>query len=175
MTEVRDAGPADIAAITRIYRQSVECGTASFELVAPSKQDMQHRFEAIRADGYPFIVAVNGEGSVVGYAYASAHNARPAYCWSVQDSIYLDKNARGRGVGKLLLLTLIERCEALGFRQMIATIGGPEPASVALHRALGFVHIGTLSGAGSKFGRWLDTAIMQRTLGDGTNSDPDQV
>ncbi|KQV35905.1 MULTISPECIES: GNAT family N-acetyltransferase [unclassified Rhizobium] len=170
---LRDASLSDIPAISAIYRESVLNGVASYEIDPPSEADMAGRFSSIVASGYPYIAAVDADGALLGYAYASAFRTRPAYRFLVEDSIYLAPEARGRGVGKALLTELIARCTALGFRQMVAVIGGAHPASVALHRALGFAESGTLKGAGYKHGRWLDTALMQLELGDGLRTEPE--
>ncbi|MGF9694889.1 N-acetyltransferase family protein [Rhizobium sp. 0TCS1.26] len=170
---LRDATPADLPAITEIYRDSVLNGTASYEITPPDMTEMQARFAAIVDKRYPYIAAVDADGTLLGYAYASAFRTRPAYRWLVEDSIYLAPEARGRGLGKALLRELIERCTVLGFRQMAAVIGGASPASCALHAGLGFEMVGTMKGTGFKHGRWLDTVFMQRALGDGTTSEPD--
>lgn len=163
---IRDATPADLPAITKIYRGCVETGVATYELAAPGEEEMRRRFEAIRKRGCPYLAAEE-QDVVLGYAYASAFRDRPAYSWLVEDSIYLAEGARGRGVGRALLDQLLERCTALGFRQMVAVIGGAHPASVGVHRAAGFAMIGCMPGTGYKFGRWLDTVIMQKPLGEG--------
>ncbi|CDZ40011.1 GNAT family N-acetyltransferase [Neorhizobium galegae] len=170
---LRDASPADLPTITDIYRDSVLNGTASYELTPPDQAEMTARFEAIRAKGYPYIAAEQEDGTLLGYAYASAFRTRPAYRWLVEDSIYLAPEARGKGVGKALLKELVVRCEALGFRQMVAVIGGASPASVGLHRGLGFELTGTLKGTGFKHGKWQDTVLMQVSLGEGNETDPD--
>lgn len=170
---LREASLADLDAITAIYREAVLNGVASYEITPPDASTMAMRLEAVRDQGYPYIAAVSDEGVLLGYAYASAFRTRPAYRWMVEDSIYLAPEARGRGIGTLLLAELIGRCTALGFRQMVAVIGGAHPASIALHRTLGFAETGLLKGTGYKFGRWLDTMMMQRPLGDGTTTDPD--
>ncbi|WP_105374447.1 GNAT family N-acetyltransferase [Neorhizobium huautlense] len=170
---IRDASPSDLPVITEIYRDSVLNGTASYEIVPPDQVEMTSRFEAIKAKGYPYITAEGENGALLGYAYASAFRTRPAYRWLVEDSIYLAPEARGRGVGKALLKELLIRCEALGFRQMIAVIGGASPASVAVHASLGFEMTGTLKGTGFKHGKWLDTVLMQISLGEGKETDPD--
>ncbi|TWF50216.1 GNAT family N-acetyltransferase [Neorhizobium alkalisoli] len=170
---LEDATAADIAAITEIYRDSVLTGTASYEITPPDEAEMASRFEAITAKGYPYIAARDEDGALLGYAYASAFRTRPAYRWLVEDSIYLAPAARGRGVGKALLKELLVRCEALGFRQMVAVIGGASPASVGVHKSLGFEMTGTLKGTGFKHGKWLDTVLMQIELGDGKATDPD--
>lgn len=170
---LRDATSADLPSITEIYRDSVLNGTASYEITPPDQAEMTSRFQAIREKDYPYIAADGEDGALLGYAYASAFRTRPAYRWLVEDSIYLAPAARGRGVGKALLQELLVRCEALGFRQMVAVIGGASPASVALHRGLGFELTGTLKGTGFKHGKWLDTVLMQIALGDGRETEPD--
>jgi phosphinothricin acetyltransferase len=170
---LRDATPADLPAITDIYRDSVLNGSASYEITPPDLAEMTSRFHAIRDKGYPYIAAEAEDGTLLGYAYASAFRTRPAYRWLVEDSIYLAPEARGRGVGKALLKQLLLRCEALGFRQMAAVIGGASPASVAVHKSLGFEMTGTMKGTGFKHGKWLDTVFMQIALGEGTDTAPD--
>ena len=170
---LRNAVPTDIPAITRIYEDSVLNGTASYEITAPDESEMLSRVLAITEKGYPYVAAQDAEGLLLGYAYASAFRTRPAYRWLVEDSIYLSPLARGRGLGKMLLQELIDRCTALGFRQMAAVIGGASPASAGLHSALGFEMVGTMKGTGFKHGQWLDTIFMQRELGEGTASSPD--
>ncbi len=170
--QLRPVRLPDLEAITAIYRESVANGVASYELKPPSLNEMTARYRALMDGGYPYIVAQDDAGTVLGYAYAGAHRTRPAYRWTVEDSIYLSPSARGRGVGRLLLSDLIVRCTDRGFRQMIAVIGGAHPASVHLHRALGFDHCGTMKATGYKHGRWLDTAIMQLALGAGSGVEP---
>lgn len=170
---IRDATPADLPEITRIYADSVLNGVASYELLAPDEAEMGRRMAAIRDSSYPYLIATDEEGAVLGYAYASAFRTRPAYRWLVEDSIYLAPEARGKGVGRALLEALIGRCETLGFRQMVAVIGGGHPASIAVHQKAGFVSTGMISGSGHKHGRWLDTVFMQRPLGEGKATDPD--
>lgn len=170
---IRDAVEADLGSITPIYAAAVLTGTASYELAPPDEAEMARRFAAIIGQGYPYLAAVDDGGAFLGYAYASAFRTRPAYRWLVEDSIYLDENARGKGVGKALLAELIRRCTALGFRQMAAVIGGASVASIALHRSCGFEMVGTLRGTGFKNGEWLDTVFMQIALGEGDRTDPD--
>jgi len=170
---IRNATAADLPAITEIYRDSVLNGTASYEITAPDLIAMTSRQSGIIEKGYPYIAAEAEDGSLLGYAYASAFRTRPAYRWLVEDSIYLAPEARGKGVGKALLKELLIRCEALGFRQMVAVIGGASPASVAVHKSLGFEMTGTLKGTGFKHGKWLDTVLMQVSLGEGTETNPD--
>jgi phosphinothricin acetyltransferase len=169
---IRPAEPGDIPAITAIYRESVLNGVASYEIEPPTLEEMAARFQAITGKGYPYIVATEEAGSLLGYAYASAFRTRPAYRWLVEDSVYLAPDARGKGVGKALLADLVVRCTELGFRQMVAVIGGAHPASIAVHSATGFEHGGRLTATGFKHGRWLDTVFMQRALGEGAATDP---
>lgn len=170
---IREAVEADIAAIVEIYRDAVLNGTATYELEVPAEGEMLARFTAIMAKGYPYIIAQAEDGTVLGYAYASAFRARPAYNWMVEDSIYLAPEARGQGIGRALLEALVERCTKLGFRQMTAVIGGASPASVGVHRACGFKMAGTLHATGFKHGQWLDTAFMELPLGEGAETLPD--
>lgn len=172
---IRDTTPADIPFVTAIYRHAVLHGTASFELEPPDEAEMTARFEAVRGPGYPHLVAVTEDGGVAGYAYANAFRARPAYRWSVENSVYVDPAMQGGGVGRALMIALLERSEALGFRQMIAVIGGSEhKASIGLHASLGFETIGVFKGSGFKFGRWLDTVLMQKALNGGDAGLPDE-
>ena len=169
---VRPAEPRDIAAITRIYDHAVRHGTASFELEPPDEKEMTRRYESLVAGAYPYLVAELG-GVVEGYAYAGPHRARPAYYWTVEDSIYIAPQSHRRGIGRLLLDRLIAESEAGGFRQMIAVIGDSANAgSIELHRAAGFRMVGTFDNVGFKFGRWLDSVLMQRPLGQGAQTAP---
>jgi L-amino acid N-acyltransferase YncA len=169
---IRSAEPRDLAAVTRIYAHAVLHGTATFELEPPDEAEMAQRMQALLQGGYAYLVAEH-DGAVAGYAYAGAYRARPAYRFSIEDSIYLAPEFHRRGIGKLLLTRLIEDSTARGFRQMIAVIGdSAQTASIAVHAATGFVHIGTLRSVGFKFGRWLDTVLMQRPLGAGDTTMP---
>ncbi|WP_114364921.1 GNAT family N-acetyltransferase [Ciceribacter lividus] len=171
---LRDTRSTDVSSMATIYADAVVTGTASYELVPPTREEMASRFAEIIGRGYPHIAAVDEDGAFLGYAYASAFRTRPAYRWLVEDSIYLAREAQGRGIGKALLQELARRCTALGFRQMVAVIGGASPASVRLHSACGFQLTGTLIGTGFKHGRWLDTVLMQLPLGDGNATVPDE-
>ncbi len=164
---VRKADAEDAAAIAAIYRWHVENGTATFETIPPSPIDWQAKIEALAAKGWPFLVVEVGT-TAAGYAYATQFRDRPAYRYTCEDSIYVDTNRRGQGLGKVLLAALLEQAKTAGFRQMIAVVGGGEPASVALHRALGFTEAGRMRDVGFKFGRWLDTVYMQRGLAAAT-------
>ena len=164
---IRAASAADIPAITAIYAHAVTHGTASFELEPPDAAEMARRRQALVDGGFPYLVA-DAEGVVAGYAYAGAYRPRPAYRWSVEDSVYVSPTMHRRGIGAMLLRHLIEEAEQRGFRQMIAVIGdSAQTASIELHRAAGFRHIGAVEHVGFKFGRWLDTVLMQRALGRG--------
>ena len=169
---IRPAEPADIAAITRIYAEAVAHGTASFELEPPEEAEMARRQQALLSSGYPYLVAETN-GAVAGYAYAGPYRARPAYKWSVENSVYVAPEFHRRGIGKLLLMRLIMEAEQGGFRQMIAVIGdSAQTASIALHAACGFALVGTLRSVGFKHGKWLDTPLMQRGLGDSDQTTP---
>ena len=170
---IRPATPRDLAAITRIYDHAVRHGTASFEIEPPDEAEMARRQQALLAGGFPYLVAEQ-DGMVAGYAYAGPYRARPAYRWSVEDSIYLDPRMQGRGIGRKLLERLIVEAQARKFRQMIAVIGDSANApSIELHRALGFRLVGTFDNVGFKFGRWLDSVLMQRPLGEGAGTVPE--
>ncbi len=174
MTEsvIRPATSADIPAITRIYADAVIHGTASFEIEPPDESEMQRRQRALLDGGYPYLVAEIA-GAVAGYAYAGAYRTRPAYHWSVEDSVYIGPDAKRRGVGRALLTSLIAEAERRGFRQMIAVIGDSRQApSIELHRRAGFRLIGTIENVGFKHGRWLDSVLMQRALGPGATTPP---
>jgi L-amino acid N-acyltransferase YncA len=169
---VRPAVLADIPAITRIYTHAVDYGTASFELTAPDEGEMTRRFNELTTGGFPYLVAVI-DGAVVGYAYAGPYRARPAYRFTVENSVYVAHDSHRRGVGKALLEALIEASTEKGFRLMVAVIGDSnQAASIGLHEAAGFKHAGVFESIGYKFDRWLDTVLMQRALGPGASKPP---
>jgi len=169
---IRDATEADLSAIQRIYAHHVLTGTASFEEVPPTEQEIAARWQAVRGLGLPYLVAAH-DGAVVGYAYAGAYRPRPAYLYTVEDSVYVTGEHHRRGVGRALLAALIARCETGPWRQMVAVIGDSANASsIALHQRFGFRHVGTLHDVGWKLGRWLDSVVMQRTLGPGAAAPP---
>lgn len=169
---IRPATPADIPAITAIYADAVTGGTASFELTPPDEAEMARRMGDLLDRGFPYLAAELG-GQLAGYAYAGLYRTRPAYRFTVEDSVYIAPAQQGRGVGRALLTALITESEARGFRQMIAVIGDSEQAaSIALHAATGFYVVGTFRHVGFKFGRWLDTVLMQRPLGKGSTAPP---
>ena len=169
---IRPAAHADVPGITRIYAHAVEHGTASFELTAPDQAEMTRRFNELATNGFPYLVAVV-DGAVVGYAYAGPYRTRPAYRFTVENSVYVAHDSHRRGVGKALLQALIEACTEKGFRLMVAVIGDSnQAASIGLHEAAGFEHAGIFKNIGYKFGRWLDSVQMQRALGPGATKPP---
>ena len=169
---VRDAAAADMPAIQAIYAHHVLHGLATFEEVPPPVAEMAERRAAVLQAGLPYLSA-EIDGAVVGYAYATAYRPRPAYRHTIEDSIYVAHGLGGRGIGSALLQALIARCELGAWRQMLAVIGNSgNTGSIALHRRLGFESTGTLHAVGFKLGRWVDTVLMQRALGDGDRSVP---
>jgi L-amino acid N-acyltransferase YncA len=174
MTEItlRGVRPGDIPAITRIYAEAVAHGTASFEIEPPDETEMARRQQTLIANGYPYLVAESA-GTVAGYAYAGPYRARPAYHWTVEDSVYVGLEFHRRGLGTRLLARLITDAQASGFRQMIAVIGdSAQTASIALHERAGFAHVGIMRSVGFKHDKWLDTVLMQRALGKGDTAPP---
>jgi L-amino acid N-acyltransferase YncA len=170
--EIRPATEADLPAIAKIYEHAVLHGTATFELIAPDLTEMSRRFRSLIEGGFPYFVGVL-DGRVGGYAYAGPYRPRPAYRFTVENSIYLDPAIHRRGVGLVLLRRLIEECETRGYRQMIAVIGDSANAgSIGVHSRCGFQMIGTHPNVGLKFGRWLDTVMMQLPLGEGATTIP---
>jgi phosphinothricin acetyltransferase len=170
--DIRPAAEADLPAITSIYDREVRHGTATFELTPPDLTEMTRRFRSLMDGGFPYLAATL-EGEVVGYAYAGPYRPRPAYRFTVENSVYLAPAVHRQGIGMKLLRRLIEECEARSYRQMIAVIGDSANAgSIGLHSRAGFQMIGTHPNVGFKFGRWLDTVMMQRALGDGASTTP---
>lgn len=169
---LRNATDDDLIAVQSIYAHWVTHGTGSFELEPPTLDEMQRRRADVLAKGLPYLVAVDG-GRVLGYAYANWFRPRPAYRFTVENSVYVDKGVHRGGIARLLMAELMSRCEAAGARQMIAVIGDSgNIGSIGLHTAMGFEHIGTLRSTGWKFDRWLDTVFMQRALGLGATTSP---
>ena len=169
---VRLATPQDIPAIQSIYAHHVMHGLASFEEVPPSVDEMRRRFEDITGKGFPYLVAEE-KGELLGYGYCSLYRTRSAYRYTLEDSIYVKQGLHGKGIGKAVLKELIERCTALGYRQIIAVIGDSANAgSIKLHASLGFVRAGLLRSTGFKFGRWVDSVYMQLPLGAGDGTKP---
>jgi L-amino acid N-acyltransferase YncA len=164
---IRPATEADIAAITPIYAHAVRHGTASFEIDPPSVSEMTDRYRSLADAGYPYLVAEH-EQAVRGYAYAGPYRTRIGYRYVLEDSIYISPEFQRFGIGRLLLARLLAEATSRGFRQMIAVIGDSgHLASIALHQSAGFRTVGTLEAVGFKFGRWIDSVLMQRPLGAG--------
>lgn len=169
---IRPAVVADAAAIAAIYAYYVLHGTATFEEVPPGADEIARRLAHVTGRGLPWLVAEE-DGRLLGYAYGGPYHTRSAYRFTLEDSIYLDPAATGRGLGRRLLDRLVADCTATGARQLIAVIGDSgNAASIALHRRAGFAHVGTMRACGLKFGRWLDTVTMQLPLGDGATTLP---
>ena len=161
--EIRAASSDDAEAIAAIYGHHVLHGTASFDEVPPTVEFWRDKIAGIVAKGWPFLVATEGD-AVVGYCYATQFRDRPAYAFTCENSIYVHPEHMGQGIGRVLLGQLVAAAKAAKFREMIAVIGGAEPASVAVHRACGFVETGRMKSVGYKFGRWLDSLYMQLRL-----------
>ena len=169
---VRPAEPADASGVARIYAHHVAHGTASFDTTPRTEAETEARIVECQKNGWPFLVA-EVAGEVVGYAYAMQFRDRPAYKSTCENSVYVAPSHIGKGVGRALLGALLEAAERSGFRQMIAVVGGAEPASIALHLKAGFVEAGRMHSVGRKFGRWLDTVYLQRSLGVGDGEAPE--
>jgi L-amino acid N-acyltransferase YncA len=160
---IRAATNEDAAAVAGIYGHFVLTSTATFELEPPDAAEIVRRMDGVRGLGLPYLVAEHA-GRVVGYAYATQYRPRAAYRFTAEDSVYVHASWTGRGIGGRLLTALIAACREAGSRQMVAGMGGDNPASVALHKAHGFEHIGVLRNVGFKFETWLDVTLMQLTL-----------
>jgi phosphinothricin acetyltransferase len=174
---IRPSRDDDVAAVAAIYGYHVLHGLASFEEVPPAIEEIARRRREIVGRGLPYLVAEQGDGPgggrVVGFCCAGLFRPRSAYRFTLEDSIYVDAAQTGRGIGRALLEPLLARCTELGYRQMVAVIGGRETvASIRLHEALGFAHIGVFPAVGFKFGRWNDIVLMQRSLGPGAATPP---
>ncbi len=169
---VRDSRISDLGAIQSIYADEVLHGVATFEEVAPDAHALGLRRQEVLDGGFFHLVAER-QGTVVGFAYTGPHRPRPAYRYTVEDSVYVAKGHRGEGIGKLLLDALIKRCDGGIWRQMVAVIGDTaNTGSIRLHEGLGFRKVGVLSSVGFKHGRWVDTVIMQRPLNEGDGTQP---
>jgi L-amino acid N-acyltransferase YncA len=172
---IRPSDDRDVAAIAAIYRHHVLHGTASFEEVPPEPDEIARRRRAIVTAGLPYLVAERG-GRVLGYCYAGPYHTRSAYRFTVEDTVYIDAAELGRGIGRALLTSVIERCAERGYRQMVAVIAGSDhQASIRLHQALGFSRIGVLPAIGFKFSAWVDIVVMQRALGEGAGTLPAEI
>lgn len=173
--EIRDTTLADMPAVQALYAHYVLHELATFELIPPTLEEMCARRQAIIESGLPYLVALIGH-ELVGYAYAATYRPRPAYRYTVEDSVYLSPNYKGIGIGAALLGEVIHRCEQGPWRQMVAVITqGGAAGSAELHGKLGFVEVGRMPNVGYKFNRWVGTLIMQRALGEGGNSSPDPL
>jgi L-amino acid N-acyltransferase YncA len=169
---LRPAAASDLAAVQAIYGRHVREGLATFEEEPPDLAEIARRHGEVVGRGLPWLVAEDA-GRVLGFAYAGPYRARSAYRFALEDSIYLDPAATGRGLGGALLAALLAAGEAWGARQMLAVIGDSgNAASVAVHARAGFRHVGTFEAVGFKFGRWVDTVLMQRPLGPGAGTLP---
>jgi phosphinothricin acetyltransferase len=169
---VRTAAPQDLPEIQSIYAYHVLHGLASFEEEAPSLEEMRRRFEDVAGHGLPYLAAEE-HGEILGYGYCTVYRTRSAYRFALEDSIYVKHGKQGKGIGKAVLGELIARCETLNYRQMIAVIGdSANAASIAVHASLGFVRAGNLRSTGYKFGRWVDSVLMQLPLGEGDGTKP---
>jgi phosphinothricin acetyltransferase len=160
---IRDAQESDARSVHAIYTHHVLHGTASYDVDAPSLDQISQKMRWILGEGWPFLVT-EADGRVVGYAYVTQFRDRAAYRFTCENSIYVHPDWTGRGIGKALLRSLVERAAQFGFRTMVAVIGGAEPASVALHTSCGFAEVGRLEAVGWKKERWLDSLYMQRNL-----------
>jgi phosphinothricin acetyltransferase len=171
--KLRLAVAADFPAIQAIYAHHVLHGLASFEEEPPAVDEMRRRHDEVVSRGLPWLVA-DFAGTVAGYGYCAPYRARSAYRYALEDSVYVREDMTGKGVGGALLAELVRRCEALGYRQIVAVIGdSANAASINLHAAFGFLRVGTLRSVGFKFGRWADSVLMQRPLGSGDGTPPE--
>ena len=171
---IRPSREEDVPTIAAIYGHHVLHGVASFEEIPPEPDEIARRRREVLGHGLPYLVAERS-GRILGYCYAAPYRSRPAYRFTLEDSIYIDQAEVGRGLGRALLTRLLDGCAELGYRQMVAVIGGSDTwPSLRLHAALGFARIGVLPAVGFKFGSWVDIVLMQRTLGLGARILPDQ-
>jgi phosphinothricin acetyltransferase len=170
---IRNCEEKDVLAVTAIYRHHVLTSPATFELEPPDAEEMLRRYRSIMSGGFIYLVAER-DAEIVGYAYVSTYRARPAYRFTVENSVYVRPGNERRGVGRMLLQALLAECEKKPFRQVIAVIGdSANAASIELHRALGFRMVGNFKSVGFKFGRWLDSVLMQKDIGAGDAAKPD--
>lgn len=169
---IRDSRDEDVSAVHAIYAHHVRHGLGSFEEIPPDQAELARRRAEILGRDLPYLVATQDD-RIAGYAYASLYRTRSAYRFTLEDSIYVDAAHHGRGIGRRLLAALLERSTALGYRQMIAVIGDSgNLESIRLHAALGFAECGRLLSVGFKFGRWVDSVLMQRPMGAGDGLPP---
>ena len=174
MSTIRPSRDSDLPRMTDIYAHHVLRGTGTFETTPPTEKEMAGRRADVLAKGLPWIVLEDAD-RVLGYAYCQWFKPRPAYRFSAEDSIYLHPDAAGRGLGRQLLTELMRQAEAAGVRKLIAVIGDSGNASsIGVHRTLGFAPAGTIKSCGWKFGRWLDIVIMDKAIGPGDTSPPEE-
>lgn len=174
MITIRPVSEADWPAIAAIYAHHVQHGTGTFETEPPSEVEMRKRGQDVLAKGLPYLIVCDAQ-TVMGFAYANWFKPRPAYRFSAEDSIYLHPNAAGRGLGRLLLSELLRQLETRGVRQVLAVIGDSNnQGSIGVHRSLGFAHQGVMRHCGWKFGQWLDVVLMQKAIGAGATSAPEE-
>lgn len=167
---IRDAAPADFPSIQRIYAHHVLHGVGSFEEEPPALETMRERFDLVTSRGLPWLVA-ELDGDVAGYSYANLYRERSAYRFTLEDAVYVAPTHARSGIGRALLGDVLKRAQAGGFQQMIAVIGDSHNyGSIGLHAALGFRRVGVLQAVGFKFGRWIDSVIMQKDLQDGAGA-----
>ena len=170
--EIVEADLSHVPALQAIYAHWVTTGLASFEEIPPDIAEMDRRRCEVQAKGLPYLAAVDGR-AVLGFSYVGPYRTRPAYRYTVEDSVYVAPGAHGRGVGRALLGRLIAQAQARNLRQMVAIIGdSANRASIGLHGALGFQRMGVLRSVGFKHGRWVDSVVMQRALGAGDGALP---
>ena len=173
MITIRPSRDTDLPAITAIYAHHVLHGTGTFETEPPTEADMTARRADVLSKNLPYLVAEN-DGEVLGFAYCNWFKPRPAYRYSAEDSIYLAEAARGQGLGTQLLAALSQAAEAVGVRKLIAVIGdSANLGSVGVHRAQGFSHVGVLKDCGWKFGQWRDVVLMDKVIGQGSETTPE--
>ena len=176
MPLIRSCRDEDLPAVTAIYAHHVLHGTATFETEAPDAAEMAQRRQAVLARALPWLVAAGDDGQVLGYAYCNRFKPRAAYRYSAEDSNYQHPDAVGHGLGRALLDELAAQAQRAGVRKLIAVIGdGANAASIGLHRAAGFAHVGVIGACGWKFGRWLDIVLMEKALGDGSSTPPTEI
>ena len=172
MPIIRNAVQADFSEIQIIYAEYVLKTYATFEIIPPNRNELIQRWHTISSDGFPYLIA-ELNNKVIGYAYASKYRLRSAYKYTIEDSVYVSPNSTGQGIGKNLLENIIQKCTALGYRQMVAVIGGSDNhSSINLHERCGFYQIGTMPSTGYKLGQWVDSVMMQKQLGQGDKSTP---
>ena len=172
MPLIRNTVQPDLLEVQKIYAQYVLNTFATFEITPPDQDELTRRWQNIINDGFPYLIA-EMDHKVVGYAYASKYRLRSAYEYTIENSVYVSPNFIGQGVGKTLLNNLIQKCTSLGYRQMIAIIGGSDNnSSISLHEKCGFYKIGIMPSTGYKLEQWVDSVMMQKELGEGDKTTP---